>query len=199
MSTPPWETDSIETFFPIADMGPSISLNVGFKPAPRLNLARNGAGCPTCDTTYHVSEGKIWLNGRTIVSCPYCYPKGVVEPAPITEEQRMKALASYLDVKLIYIDTLGCQEFRVEDGDDGEYTVLTEEEADERVLEQLIDDFPDVNHDLVSKLDEHGVEDFFDVKSWAEWVLRSDGRATTLAAYDGEEHYHSGFYICRIN
>lgn len=83
----------------------------------------------------------------------------------------------------------------LEETEDGEYLVLTDEEADERARESL-DNY--IEECVLSQIPDNLVE-YFDTDQFAEDALRNDGRGVSLASYDSEEFEVEGFYIYRIN
>lgn len=84
----------------------------------------------------------------------------------------------------------------LQDVDDGEYLVVTDEEADE-----LWDENLESYIDGCMEIPEHVME-YFDRERWKE-DARGDGRAHSLSGYDGKEAYQevdgTGYYIYRTN
>lgn len=82
------------------------------------------------------------------------------------------------------------------DIDDGEYLVLTDDEADEQAresVEQLVDDM------LPREFVESGLRAYFDDERYIDDVLLGDGRGSILASYDGEENEAGEYFVYRIN
>lgn len=76
---------------------------------------------------------------------------------------------------------------------DGEYLVLTDDEADEKARdysESYIDDCMDIPDHL---------EVYFDRERFIEDAISIDGRGHIIASYDGCEHWFDEYYIYRIN
>ena len=89
--------------------------------------------------------------------------------------------------------------------DDGEYLVVTDDEADE-LWEQDLDSYLD---ECVMPEVEENMRRYFDREAWKS-DARQDGRAHSLGRYDGNEyeirleeldpdHYETEFYIYRVN
>jgi len=68
--------------------------------------------------------------------------------------------------------------------DQGEYSVLTDNEADEAAKDSF-EDF--CKSDIVSQIPEN-LQGYFDTDKFVEDAMSTDGRASTLASYDGEEN-----------
>ena len=100
---------------------------------------------------------------------------------------------------IIKIEENGVNGFDVFYGDEEneEFIVLTDEEADSRCTEYLIDN-KDLWKDAVeNNRTEQGLED------WATEIIRMDGRGSVLADYDGDENKEEvdgvTYYIYRTN
>lgn len=113
------------------------------------------------------------------------------------ETLRLNALALHLGVDLEELNVSAYDEKTVEYGDK-EYLVVTDEEADE-LWEQDLDNY--LEECIYPELPEFA-RNYFDEESWKD-DARYDGRAHSLARYDGNEEYvtvnETEMYIYRVN
>ena len=137
----------------------------------------------------------------------------------ITNEARIKALAKFLGVEPSSIEMLGYDEGRRFETEKGEYLVLTDKEADEKVRESIRETlWAFTPHFLASTT---GIEEaIFKVLApiceganeaivalvngtcgmdyLIEEAILWDGRGHFLAGYDGEEQEQGDFFIYQI-
>jgi len=107
---------------------------------------------------------------------------------------KIKALANFLDCKKKEIEQ-GYNENTFEHEGE-EYLVVTDSEADdlwEEDLDNYIEEF------IYPQFKEIGLQErYFDEEAWKN-DAKYDGRAHSLARYDGNEYEQDGFYIYRTN
>ena len=158
------------------------------------------------------------------------------EQAGITEEEfnagalnlKARALADFLEVGLeditegtCYADSLSC--------DGAEYIVLTEEQADARAKEEILNSLWAFNADFVishcKNYDDMDCDEFNsaveslrhaqeecceganglvfalidDIDEFVEDAINSDGRGNFISRYDGVENEQDGYYIYRVD
>jgi hypothetical protein len=135
--------------------------------------------------------------------------------------KRIKALANFLEIKKSNI-TEGYDEFTFETEENGEYMVLTDEEADEKAaayIEQSLWAFStgflasetgideevfkaiqanercESNNDAIESIVNStcGIDDF------VESAISADGRGHFINSYDGEESQEGEYFIYRVN
>jgi len=105
---------------------------------------------------------------------------------------KKKALAKFLDIKTKEVEQ-GYDDNTFEANGE-EYLVVTDDEADvlwEEDLDNYIDEI------ILSELPEP-YRNYFDDEAWKS-DAKDDGRAHSLARYDGNENEQDGFYIYRVN
>lgn len=129
------------------------------------------------------------------------------------EQAKVEALAKCLDIPLEDAQSLY---------DDGDYLVLTDEEADEKAKDYILDSLWAFNHSFLRShseaIDAIPEKEFTamqsklcegfnaavkamidDLEHFVEDAIRCDGRGHFMSSYDGEELEEGGFYIYRIN
>src|SRR5690606_29926972 len=113
------------------------------------------------------------------------------------ETLRLNALALHLGVDVSELTLSSYNGQTVEYGNQ-EYLVVTDEEADE-LWEQDLDNY--LYECIYPELPEFALN-YFDEESWKH-DARYDGRAHSLARYDGDENYvtvnETEMYIYRVN
>lgn len=113
------------------------------------------------------------------------------------ETLRLKALALHLGVDVSELNVSAYDDQTVEYGNQ-EYLVVTDDEADE-LWEQDLDNY--LVEIILPELPETAKR-YFDREAWKN-DARFDGRAHSLARYDGDENTETineiEFYIYRIN
>lgn len=138
----------------------------------------------------------------------------------VTTEKRMQAVSDYFDVSLNdwRVSLFEDNSFSIPSG--REYLVLTEEEANDKVKENILDSVwafhPNflVNHikegvpvKFIEAVQEKLCDDanvglkalLNDEDEFVTAAVAADGRGHFLSGYDGRECYHQGFYIYRTN
>jgi hypothetical protein len=117
------------------------------------------------------------------------------------EEEKREQFKEYQEEGGIFDFAGWCEEDETEVADydeDGDYLVLTDEEADER-WEESLDSYLEecIYPELTGNL-----KCYFDEDKWKQ-DARYDGRGHSLSSYDGHEHEEKvgdeTFYIYRIN
>jgi hypothetical protein len=105
--------------------------------------------------------------------------------------------------------------------EDGDYIVLTDQEADAAAREYILDSvwafnksFLDAHSEAIAEIDEKTfrvlqeraesvngaiLKMIDDVDYFVEDAINADGRGHFLSSYDGEENEQDGFYIYRLN
>ena len=82
---------------------------------------------------------------------------------------------------------------------DGEYRVLTDDEADEAVNDYLVEDTDLYKCYVENEINTGCASWIKNIEDWAEWVVSMDGRGSTLNHYDGMEEEQGEFFIYRTN
>lgn len=134
---------------------------------------------------------------------------------------RIEALAKFLGCEVEDIDGEGKWGDCLYTYGREEYLVLTDEEADERAKEAILDSvwafnpsflrchmgLPGEGEEMLKCMQEKKCEDanatframLKDEDHFVEDAIRADGRGHFLAGYDGEESEAGGFFIYRVN
>lgn len=130
---------------------------------------------------------------------------------------KIEALAKFLDCEVEEInETNYCFEYGKK-----EYLVLTDEEAEEKAKEYILDSawafnksFLNAQSEAIAEMDDEtfrviqercesankAILAMIDDKdSFVNDAIASDGRGHFLSGYDGEENEQNGYYIYRIN
>lgn len=138
-----------------------------------------------------------------------------------TTQTKEEALAKFLDVEVSDISESRHDECLFESGRE-EYLVLTDDEADQRARDQILDSVWAFNHSFLCShseaINEIPEEDFQamqgklcegfnkavlamidDVDHFVNDAILSDGRGHFMSSYDGEENESGEFFIYRTN
>ena len=132
--------------------------------------------------------------------------------------EKKESLAEFLEIETedLEVSTWDKNVFTL---GDKEYMVLTDEEADERardyILESiwafnswfLVNHMPDgVNEDIIKMAQEkcEGANEtlkamIVDLDAFVEEAIQTDGRGHFLSTYDGEENEEGDYFIYRVN
>ena len=132
--------------------------------------------------------------------------------------EKKESLAKFLEIETedLEVSTWDKNVFTL---GDKEYMVLTDEEADERardyILESiwafnswfLVNHMPDgVNEDIIKMAQEkcEGANEtlkamIVDLDAFVEEAIQTDGRGHFLSTYDGEENEEGDYFIYRVN
>ena len=105
---------------------------------------------------------------------------------------KQKALAKFLGIKTKEV-TQGYDE-NIFEAESSEYLVVTDDEAD-ALWEEDLDNY--IDECILHELPE-AYRNYFDCEAWKS-DARYDGRAHSLARYDGNESEQDGFYIYQTN
>jgi hypothetical protein len=108
-------------------------------------------------------------------------------------ETKIKALAKHLECKKSEITQSVYDENTFEYGS-SEYLVVNDDEADE-LWEQDLDNYLE---EIIYPELEGNLKNYFNDEAWKS-DARYDGRAHSLARYDGNEYEQDGFYIYQTN
>ena len=138
------------------------------------------------------------------------------------KNEKIKSLAEFLECEEEEIQVSGYDKNLFEYGNQ-EYLVLTDEEADERTKEDILEslwafntnfilshtniDWNNRTEKAIQKMQQELCEDaneivkaiITDINEFIEDAISSDGRGHFLNGYDGTEEELNGFYIYRTN
>ena len=146
------------------------------------------------------------------------------------QELKAKALADFLEISIEDLEIPEDTELPFIVLDTGEnYAVLTEEQADERAREEILESLWAFNADFIishcknfEKMDIYEVETaekslryaqenccenanglvfalIDDIDEFVEDAINADGRGHFISRYDGEENEQNNFYIYRVD